>query len=321
MQYELNVGALFSILRRKVGFFLAGIAIVLLLVVGYLHVASRLYTVSMEVTAATQSSQNSRLSGLSSLAGIDLGGGGTGNLFKLYVASLQSPAAAAILARQPGLLREMFPRDWSDRDGRWEEPASGLRPFTNAIKSAIGMDIVPWSPPSTARVYNYLRDQVQVVQDDKSTVVTLKIESSDPRTAADVLVALNAAGDALIRKRSLSRAEGYIKYITDMLPTVTIAEYRSALIENLNEQVGTRMMAEAGVPFVSDVLSPPLVSPTPTSPSAFGVLALGFFLGCVLGAALAFLADYLGWEFAPKRLLTRPVLERRPGVVDENGTS
>ena len=317
MQYELNVGALLSILRRKIGFFLAGVAIVLLLVVGYLHVAKRLYTVSMEVTATAQSGQNTRLSGLGALAGIDFGGAGAGNLFKLYVASLQSPAAAAILARQPALLREMFPHDWSERDGKWEEPQSALRPFTNAIKSLLGVDIVPWSPPSTARVFDYLHDQVQIVQDDKSSVVTLKIESDDPKAASDVLVALNAAGDAIIRKRSLSRAQGYIKYITDTLPTVTVSEYRSALIQQLNDQVGIRMMAGAGVPFVSDVLSPPLVSPKPTSPSSIGVLILGFFFGCVFGALFAVLADYLGWEFAPRGRLGRRVLGRWRGLADE----
>lgn len=321
MQYEVNVRLLLAVIRHKFSFFCIGLAGTLLLTILYLHVAPRQYTVSLVVTAATpsQNAPNSRLASLGSLAGIDLTGGGNGNLFKLYVASLQTPAVAGVLASQPRIMREMYPAEWSAEHNRFEERTSVVRFVLQGIRGLLGLPVPPWTPPNAARVAEYLKSQLLIVQDDRSGVVTLQIQSVNPQAARDILAAVNRADDELMRKRALARSDGYIKYLTDTLPNVSVAEYRSALIENLAQQVEIQMMARAGVPFISDVLSGPTASAYPTSPAALVFLFLGTVVGMVVGAGLALAANRYGWTLSQARHSTMARVSRLfPQATDAN---
>jgi uncharacterized protein involved in exopolysaccharide biosynthesis len=254
----------------------------------YLHVAAQKYAVRMVVTAVdAQANSKGTLEDLSSMAGLDLGGAGANPKFKMFVGALRSPFAAESLASDPQLLRAMFPRDWSATENRWREPRNFATPVLRGLAKFLGWHIEPWSPPGEARVFAYLQDELKVVPDTKSGVVTLELDSRYPAAATAILRALNDAVDGRIRQRDLTRATTDIDYLTQRLGAATVQEYRMALVTNLVQQEKTRMLASAPLPYVSDALGQPLTSARPVSPIPPAVLIAALLLGGMVGAAAA----------------------------------
>jgi uncharacterized protein involved in exopolysaccharide biosynthesis len=314
-QYEINVGRLITAVRRQRSFFLAGFLFVLTCALIYLHLAPREYTVTMEMTSTSpQGTLSSKLGALGSIAGVDLGSDpGTAN-FKIFLDTLQSPIAAEQLMRHPDLLIEMFPKEWSVSDRKWHEPPSAVRPLVRAIQAVLGIPTTPWSPPSTYRVYNYLQSQLRVAQDPKSGVVTLQIENENPELSVKLLNALVHDVDELMRKRVLARTSGYIDYLQAKLQTLTVAEYRQALLENLADQEKQRMIASGQVSYVSEFLGSPVTSLSPTSPAALPILLLACAVGVFAGVVLSSLADRRGWRFPAANVLGQVLHLRRASV-------
>src|SRR5947207_1398587 len=158
-----------------------------------------------------------------------------------------------------------------------------LLPIAHAVAKGFGWHIVPWSPPDVGRISDYLERELKVVTDSKSGTVTLEIDSDDPRTAERVLIALNNAVDERMRQRDLERATTNISYLESRLSTVTVEEYRRALVGNLFEQERKRMLASAPLAYVSDMLGKPMISSKPVSPVPVAVLAAGLIIGGLLG--------------------------------------
>jgi hypothetical protein len=314
-QYEINVGRLIAAVRRKRSFFFAGFFFVLASALLYLHLAPRQYTVTMEMTSTSpQGGLSSKLGALGSLAGVDLGSDSATANFKVFLDSLQSPIAAEQLMRHPDLLVEMFPREWSTTERKWHEPSSVLRPFVRPVEAFLGIPLTPWSPPSTYRVYNYLQSELRVAQDPKSGVVTLQLENENPELSVKLLNVLVHDVDELMRKRVLVRTSGYIDYLQTKIQTVTVADYRQALLENLADQEKQRMIASGQVSYVAELLGSPVTSLTPTSPPALPILVLAVVLGAVAGVVLASLADRRGWKFPTANAIGQVRHLRRLGM-------
>lgn len=300
----IDVAKILSSTRRQWKFALAGFFLVFALAALYLHIAPQKYEVTMEITAVSdQTSSAGKLGALSSLAGIDLAGGGNPS-FRVFLDSLQSPVAAEQLVKHQDLLIGMFPNEWSPEEKRWRQPPSLLRPIKNFVESVLGYPAVPWTPPSTYRVYKYVQSEVRLAQDPKSGVVTLQMESERPAFALKLLKTLNHDVDNLMRDRVIARTSGYIKYLESKLTTVTVSDYRASLIENLSEQEKTRMMASGGPSYASELLGDPVISNAPTSPPAIAILALAALTGAVVGVMWASMADRRKWKFLEFRKRT-----------------
>ncbi len=260
----------------------------------YLHTVKRKYAVRIEITAASSPMQErgGSLGALSSLAGISLGGEG-GSRFRVFLGALRSPIAAEAIADNRDLLVQIFPREWYAAGNRWREPPSYVRPFVRGVERLLGWNMVVWSPPGVSRVFDYLNNELKIIPDPKSGVVTLEIDSHRPDVAGRILVTLNNAIDDQMRQHDLGHATTDISYLLRRLSTVTVEEYRQALITDLAEQEKTRMLASAPLPYVSDIMGKPMVSTKPVSPKPVAVLAAGLILGVLLGCGFASAKYYL----------------------------
>jgi LPS O-antigen subunit length determinant protein (WzzB/FepE family) len=292
---EINIFALFASIRRRKAIFLATLASAIFLAILYLHVITPTYTVTLQViaTAGDSGQLGGRLGALSSLTGIDLGESSGTTSFKTFLAAIQSPLAAEILLKtRPDLIRLMFPTEWSASERHWKEPEQGpLRIVINGIKSLFGIAVSKWSPPSTDQVYKFLSSAVDVIEDPKSPIVKLQMQSSDAHFATSLLVALRSTLDEYLRQRMISRTSTYVKYLTQKLSTVTIEEYRQALLQNLTEQEKALMTASSSVAYDADMLGEPVASAQPTSPRPMLTLLLALVLGTVVGIVLALGAE------------------------------
>jgi uncharacterized protein involved in exopolysaccharide biosynthesis len=283
----IDLGVARRIMKAHPMTILAAIAVCAVLSVLYLHLAPRRYTVQLYVTAAVPAQKsNNPLSALTSLAGVDLGAAENPR-FREFLSAVRSPVAAEAIVHNQDMLRTIFPREWSFREGRWREPHSSMRAPANFLKRMLGIPVVPWTPPDAARVYEYLRDNLKVIPDAKSGIVTLELDSARPREAERLLVALNQAIDEWMRQHDLQHANADIAYLSQQLAKTTVEELRSALAANLTEQEHARMLASSPLPYVSDMLGTPIVSSRPAYPRAIPLLIAAIVIGFLIGLAIA----------------------------------
>lgn len=291
---EVSLTGLLEIAWRWRIVFVVLLTLSVALAVVYLRVATPRYTVTLQLAPISTSPVPSGALGmLGALTGanIDLGGGT--QPFQIFQAGLQSRVAADALATDLGLMRRIFFREWSVAEGRWREPPPDMvRTVINTIKSTLGLRILPWEPPGGARLAEFLKNRVRVIQSRTSPLATVEVQMPDSRLAADLLLQLHAAVDRIMRARALDRAEGYINSITAQLQRVTVSDYRQALVENLAEQEKVRMMASANVAFSSEIFSGPAISPWPTSPSSWRALVLALVGGTVTAMGLALFLEF-----------------------------
>jgi uncharacterized protein involved in exopolysaccharide biosynthesis len=264
-----------------------------LIAILYLQFATYTYTATMQVTAA-ESSTGTGLAGslgglgaLASLAGFNLPTQEATSPFQLYLESLHSRAVADDLAKHTDLMSVLFSAEWDAKARTWRPPAVSLRPLRTAVKAVLGMPNYPWQPPDGARLQEYLEVAVKVDQNPKSPVVGIRMEHKDPQFAVKFLGALHAATDQMLREKALARTTEYVRYLSNKLETVTVAEHRMALAQALSEQEKVRMMTSATTPFAADPFGRPVASRRYTSPRTFAVLLLSVPAGLIAGIATA----------------------------------
>lgn len=260
----------------------------------YLHLATYKYTAELKVTPAQSSSSGSLsskiggLSGLASLAGVNIPQDQSATAFLLYIEGVHSRPVADALAQRTDLMKVAFEEEWDERQQRFVE-RKGLRPAINAIKVVLGIPVRDWAPPNGARLQEFMTREIRVVQDSKSPVATIAMDHEDPQFAKAFLGALNEVIDDMLRRKALARADQYINYITAKLPTITIAEHREALTQALSEQEKLKMMASSSVAYAAEPFGPPSSSYRPTSPRPIIVLAASFIGGLLVGITAAIL--------------------------------
>jgi uncharacterized protein involved in exopolysaccharide biosynthesis len=258
----------------------------------YLNFATYRYTASQTVTptdadTAVMTSRLGALSDLAKIGGINLPSSNNVFPFMIYTESLRSRNAANLLANDDIIMKRVFEREWNPSENKFEEPKSTLRTFTGAIQKFLGLPRTPWKEPDGARLQEYMQKNVTVVEDPKKPFVTIKFEHKDPEFAVYFVRRLHEEIDNQLRQNALKRSEDSIRYLSDQLSRVTLAEHREALAVTLSEQEKSRMSASRSGPFAADIFAPAAASRRPTSPNVILVLMIAVFGGFAVALATA----------------------------------
>jgi len=268
------------------------------LVIGaiYLHFATYVYTAQLQV-APTQASNSiaSKLGGLGDLAsaaGVSLGQDSGPMQYRLYIEGLRSRTVANELARRTDIMRVLFSDEWDDKTHGWVQPERGfIGQIILLVKQVVGVPIYAYEPPDGARLQTYLDTQINVDRNPKNTLATITYNNKDPAFAVAFLAALHKVDDDLLRRKALARSQQYIKYLSEKLPTVTIAEHRQAISDVLSDQEKSMMMASAQLAYAAEPYGPPSASYRPTTPLPIPVLVGSIVAGALLGVAYAALSE------------------------------
>jgi uncharacterized protein involved in exopolysaccharide biosynthesis len=283
-----------SVWRQKKVLFAATGACCLLAVL-YLHTAHYLYTVSLQVTPVADQikQENGNLSDLANAAGIALPGGSSQvNAFELFLQGLYTRDTATKLARDQGLMRKLYWREWDVGAHQWHDPAGLLHRIVSVLKGALGIPVNSWRQPDGERVQDFIVRNVRVSRDLKNPAVTIGMDYDDPTVAMEFLDKLRKADDDQLRARALDRTSKYIEYLNSEINKVTFDEYRKALTDLLADQEKRRMFASsASISYAAEPFQTPSTSTMPTKPNALFVLILSVFIGVLFGGFAAFFWD------------------------------
>lgn len=230
------------------------------------------------------------------LSPVPLFGGGllddrsVGN-FAVYLDALRSPEAAAMLARDTGLLAQLTERRAGPPFG-WLRQRLGLRMEADLD------DALDWLDRNFAAIQNIA-----------TVTVTLTLAHADRAAALDALRRLHALAEAKVRGDLAEVARRRIAAIEARLAVERDLYLRNALYELLGQQQRGALVVEADEAVAARIVSAPMVEQRPSLPNRPLLLLL-----LALVAPLAVLAGTLALVLLRGAPALRPQA-RPPGLA------
>ena len=258
------------------------------------------YAASLELTEPSDLTAHSgggiqTTGGASSLLGSIVGNAGSDDpLFSAYLESWTSSWFASRLATDPAIMHQLFASRWTP--GGWRRPSGFFYDLRQGLKALIGIPRREWQAPSTDDVLDYLQSNVVVDSSRAKVIAKVTVRAADPKIAAALLstghrlITQNLSG--MFRKRT----QGHVDYLVGKLSTVQVADYREALMRELEDQEKMLMLTSSDSDFAAQPLGMHVFN-APVSPSVGAVLLESFLFAILVYACLILLADRLGLPF------------------------
>jgi uncharacterized protein involved in exopolysaccharide biosynthesis len=208
------------------------------------------------------------LAGIASLAAMNVGGSTSEPL-----AVLESRDLVREFIEQQNLLPVLFSRKWDAKLARWT-PTD------------------PQDSPDVRDGVKYFIDKVRTVTDDKKNgLVTLTIEWTDAKTAADWANLFVDRANERIRARALKEAQTHVDFLQHELTTTSVVTLEQSIGRLLDIELQKLMLARENEEFAFRVIDRAEVPKWPVWPKRVLVVALATLFGGVLSIYLVFLRD------------------------------
>lgn len=215
-------------------------------------------------TFAALDASSSPLSGLASLAGINLGAKNSGMQEALAV--LQSREFGELFIKNDALMPQIYANEWDTAQGRWKVPA---------VRA-----------PTIGEAFRYFDKHIRhVEQDQKTGLIILHVQWRNRRLAAqwanDMVNQINAE----MRARAIRRSSTFLKYLENAYDSTSVIPTRDAVATLIETQVKQKMIASVSKDFAFRVVDRAL--PPDAGNPIWPPRALLIALGPIVGLAIA----------------------------------
>lgn len=263
-----SLHAVLAVLLAKRWWLLIGTLSVTVACWAYAFLATPVYRAATLVAPASQQGSLGsafgpmlqRFGGLSSLAGIELGAGGSE--IEEAIGVLESREFTERFIERNNLRPILFADWWDQERGTWKVPEA--------------------KQPTPARAFNFFKRKVRtIIRDRRTGLITIQIEWTDRHLAArwanDLVRELNEE----MRARAISEANAYLNYLEKEYAQTTVVATREAIARLIEANVRRRMVATVTPEFAVRVLGAAL-PPDATDivrPRRFLLIVGGPFVG------------------------------------------
>jgi len=267
--------------------YLAGIAFLLSMPALWLWPRSYTATATIAPTnglSSNESSLGGAMSALSALGGKSLLGGNSVSPFDMYVDILGSKQLARQLAEKDHFLQIIFAAQWDPRTNSWRPHNSIQHSVKVWVLGLFGFTVK--EHPDVDDLAGFLSGHLTLASKESETsplsaITTLRFTYRDPKLTVQMLNTILSEADSLLRVSRRTDVRARIAYLGGVLPTVTLAEERQALINLLSSQEEEYTVIEADKRYAFALLDQPYASSVPTSPVPPLIIA-GFLFASVL---------------------------------------
>jgi uncharacterized protein involved in exopolysaccharide biosynthesis len=209
-----------------------------------------------------------QLGGLASLAGINIGGGGSKKSDEA-LEYLRSRAFTAGFIQRHALLPTLFPTKWDSIRNQWRDAgdvptiAEGVKKFTKKVR--------------------------QIAQDKRTGIVTVSIVWSDRAAAAEWANWLIAEADKALRDRAIAEQNRSIEYLKSENAQTTTVEIANAISKLMETELKNAMVARTRDAYAFKVVDPAVVADPKDrdSPNRILIVVMGAGLGFAVGVIAA----------------------------------
>lgn len=204
----------------------------------------------------------SQFGGLASLAGLSL----EGNTKKAeFVAVLQSEALTQKYIADNDLLPILYAKIWDPVGKRWK--------VTDQRKI-----------PTLWKANRYFDKGVRTVATDQKTgLVTLTINWTDPRLAAEWANGLVKMANDYLRDKAITESERNIAYLSVQATKTDQVGIKDVIYTILQTEIGKVMLARGNEQYAFTVIDPAFVPEKPSSLGPTSWAVIGFLGGLLLG--------------------------------------
>jgi len=224
-----------------------------------------------------------QLGGLASLAGVSLGGGESSE-GQIAQEIMQSWSFIEGFVEDNNLAVGVYAADGWDKSSNELQINSGLY---DASKSQWLVE-----PPSSWSLFKTFSGILSVSEDKKSGLVSVSIEYYSPLIAKQWLDLYVAAINEHMQKREMAKVTRNIEYLQAQIKKTNIAEMQEVFYTIIEEQIKSKMLAEASPEYAFVAVSPSMVPEEKSQPKRALMCILGTLLGGMLSVLLVLVLHY-----------------------------
>ena len=222
--------------------------------------------------------------GLASLAGINLGGGGTDKT-GLALEILKSRLFLEnFIAKHQLLVPLMAANNWDANSNTLTFDDEIYNSETNTWLREVKAPKKP--EPSPWEAFKAFQQVLSVSTDKESGMITLAIEHYSPEVATQWLVWLVADINSTMREQDKVEAQNSIDYLSEKLKETQLADMQTVFYQLIEEQTKTIMLAEVSQEYVLKTIDPANAPEEKAKPKRALIVVLGTMLGGILSVLI-----------------------------------
>ena len=293
---EIDLRELFAVLRAGKNKILAITAVFALVAVIYaLSVPNQYKATVLLAPAQSQSGGLSgalgQLGGLASLAGMNLdmdNGGET----QMALEIMHSWSFIESFIANNDLAVEVYAAEgWSRSSNQLEIDVAlyDILSETWSVKNDVSGEI---GPPSSWELFEEFSDRLSISEDIKTGLVSVSIEYYSPQMAKDWLDLYVKTINKHMQARQIAKVTNNINYLQAQIQKTTIAEMQEVFYTIIEEQIKSKMLAEASPDYVFLAVSPSMVPEEKSQPKRALICILGTLLGGMLSVLWVLVMHY-----------------------------
>ncbi len=232
-----------------------------------------------------------QLGGLASLAGVSLGGGESSEA-QVAQEIMKSWNFIEGFIQSNNLAVEVYAAEGWNKGSNSLEIDSDLYDVSNSQWLVEHNDTGEFGPPTSWKLYQVFLEMLSVSEDKKSGLVSMSIEYYSPYIAKQWLDLYLAAINGHMQARKMAEVTRNIKYLEAQIKKTNIAEMQEVFYTIIEEQIKSKMLAEASPDYAFVAVSPSMVPEQKSQPKRALICVLGTLLGGMLSVLMVLVFHY-----------------------------
>ena len=228
--------------------------------------------------------------GLASLAGINLGGGGSDKT-SIALATLESRSFIENFIKKHDLLVPLM------AGKKWDRNTDTLildnELYDEKAQKWIREVEAPQTPePTSWEAYKELTQYLSISQDKTTSLITVEIAFFSPTLAKQWLILLIHEINEFIREQEKEETTASIDYLRNELNKVQISNMETVLYTLIEEQTKNMMLAQVKKEYIFKTIDPAQVPDKKDSPKRALIVILGAILGGLLSTLIVLIRSF-----------------------------
>lgn len=226
-------------------------------------------------------SMGGNLGGLASLAGINLGGGGS-NQTAEALEILQSWGFIEEFIQEQNIAPQVFAvKSWNQESNELIYNNGGYNPQTKAWTRDAPKGTQ--AEPSSWELFKVFRGYLSVSENQTTGFTNLSIEYYSPGVAKQWVERLVSKVNLQFQKKDAKEAERNIAFLRQQIEQTPLASMQTVFFDLIEEQTKTLMLAKGSTEYVFKTVSNARVAEQRSKPKRALICVVGAMLGMMLG--------------------------------------
>ena len=232
-----------------------------------------------------------QLGGLASLAGVSIGGGESSEA-QVAQEIMKSWNFIEDFIKSNDLAVEIYAAEGWSKSSNSLQINSDLYDESDSQWLVENNDTGELGPPSSWKLFQDFVEMLSVSEDKKSGLVSVSIEYYSPQIAKHWLDLYVAAINGHMQERKMAEVTRNITYLEAQIKKTNIAEMKEVFYTIIEEQIKSKMLAEASPDYAFVPVSPSMVPEEKSQPKRALICILGTLLGGMLSVLWVLVIHY-----------------------------